>query len=80
MIDLVRADNDILPAFYRALAETLVADDLNAATRIAYQGDRAVHRVVTLDGTMQYTLPACLSIVSVAKCIPQAISSRRPAP
>jgi structural maintenance of chromosome 4 len=41
-----------LPAFYMALKDTLVANDLDAATAIAYVGDRAVHRVVTRTGDL----------------------------
>eukprot|EP01041_Mallomonas_annulata_P004100 gene4100-8155_t len=53
LVDLIQTDSpDILPAFYRALGDTLVASDLTNATKIAYKGDRAVHRVVTLDGNL----------------------------
>ncbi len=52
LFDLVRPKDPMyLPAFYFALRDTLVADDLDAATRIAYQGSRR-HRVVTLDGAV----------------------------
>ena len=52
LIDLIQTDEEISPAFYRALGETLVVKDLGLATEIAYKGDRAVHRVVTLDGNL----------------------------
>ena len=39
-----------LPAFYQALTETLVADSLEQANRIAYGKKR--YRVVTLDGKL----------------------------
>ena len=42
------SNKDVLPAFYFALRDTLVAKDLDQATRIAYGAQR--HRVVTLDG------------------------------
>ena len=52
LFDLVRPKDAVyMPAFYFALRDTLVADDLDAATRIAYQGSRR-HRVVTLDGAV----------------------------
>jgi structural maintenance of chromosome 4 len=52
LFDLVRPkDPKYLPAFYFALRDTLVADDLDAATKIAYQGSRRF-RVVTLDGAV----------------------------
>ena len=51
LFDLVRvSNNDVLPAFYFALRDTLVAKDLDQATRIAYGAQR--HRVVTLDGQL----------------------------
>ena len=51
LFDLVRVSNkDVLPAFYFALRDTLVAKDLDQATRIAYGAQR--HRVVTLDGQL----------------------------
>lgn len=49
MFDLVRVtDQRVLPAFYFALRETLVANDLEQATRIAYGSPR--YRVVSLRG------------------------------
>ena len=49
LFDLVRVNNeDLLPAFYFALRDTLVAKDMDQATRIAYGARR--YRVVTLTG------------------------------
>ncbi|KAK3094368.1 hypothetical protein FSP39_000811 [Pinctada imbricata] len=51
LFDLVKTkDTQILPAFYFALRDTLVADDLDQATRIAYGKNR--YRVVTLQGQL----------------------------
>lgn len=51
LFDLIKAKNDIfLPAFYHSLQDTLVADDLAQANRIAYGARR--WRVVTLDGQL----------------------------
>lgn len=49
---IVSAKEAYLPAFYMAIKDTLVANDLDAATSIAYVGDRAVHRVVTRTGDL----------------------------
>ena len=51
LFDLVKAKNDIfLPAFFSVLQNTLVANDLEQANRIAYGARR--WRVVTLDGQL----------------------------
>jgi len=51
LFDLVRVkDKSFIPVFYFALRDTLVADDLGQATRIAY--GRTRHRVVTLAGQL----------------------------
>ena len=51
LFDLVKVqDTAILPAFYFALRDTLVANDLEQATRIAYGKTR--YRVVTLQGQL----------------------------
>lgn len=51
LFDLVRVqDEAVLPAFYYALQNTLVASDLEQATRIAY--GRSRFRVVTLGGEL----------------------------
>lgn len=53
LFDLVTPSDDILrPAFFLALNNTLVAPDLDQAVKVAYQGDRAMWRVVTLDGNL----------------------------
>ncbi|ERE90993.1 structural maintenance of chromosomes protein 4 [Cricetulus griseus] len=50
LFDLVKVNNEeIRQAFYFALRDTLVADNLDQATRVAYQKDRR-WRVVTLQG------------------------------
>ncbi|XP_006163111.1 structural maintenance of chromosomes protein 4 [Tupaia chinensis] len=50
LFDLVKVkDEEIRQAFYFALQNTLVADNLDQATRVAYQKDRR-WRVVTLQG------------------------------
>ena len=51
LFDLIKVQNDdVMPAFYFALRDTLVAKDLEQATRIAYGRQR--HRVVTLNGQL----------------------------
>ena len=51
LFDLVQVKNPaIKPAFYFALRDTLVADNLDQATRIAYGANR--FRVVTLQGQL----------------------------
>ncbi|XP_003704537.1 structural maintenance of chromosomes 4-like protein gluon [Megachile rotundata] len=51
LFDLIRVDDErILPAFYYGLQDTLVVNDLDQATRIAY-GQRRF-RVVTLKGEL----------------------------
>lgn len=53
LFDLIRPSAaNLLPAFYFALKDTLVASDLETAVKIAYQGDRAMWRVVTMDGNL----------------------------
>lgn len=47
LFDLIKVeDQRVLPAFYYAIQNTLVADSLDQATRIAYGAQR--YRVVTL--------------------------------
>ncbi|KAK0179460.1 hypothetical protein PV327_005211 [Microctonus hyperodae] len=51
LFDLIQVkDKRVLPAFYYGLHDTLVANNLNQATRIAYGTKR--HRVVTLKGEL----------------------------
>lgn len=51
LYDLIQVNNrDILPAFYFSLGDTLVADNLDQASRIAYGSHK--FRVVTLKGDM----------------------------
>jgi len=52
LFDLVKPSNPIYrKAFYKALGDTLVADNLDEANRIAFGGTRR-YRVVTLDGQL----------------------------
>ena len=49
LFDLVQVrDSKLRPAFFYALGDTLVAQHLEQASRIAYGGDRRWARVVTL--------------------------------
>ena len=53
LFDLVKFNDESLrPAFYYALRNTLVANDLEQAIRIAYKGNKCVWRVVTLNGEL----------------------------
>eukprot|EP00897_Mesotaenium_endlicherianum_P001579 jgi/Mesen1/1449/ME000132S00395 len=53
LFDLVRVrDEALLPAFFYALRHTVVANDLNQGTRIAYGPDKKFKRVVTLEGAL----------------------------
>lgn len=55
LFDLIRvADRAVLPAFYFALRNTLVADNITAATRIGMGGKKR-YRVVTLKGEVVET-------------------------
>ena len=50
LFDMVRVNDDsVRPAFYFALRDTLVAKDMEQATRMAFQKDKR-WRVVTLQG------------------------------
>ncbi|XP_076350696.1 structural maintenance of chromosomes 4-like protein gluon [Tachypleus tridentatus] len=52
LFDLIEVkDTRVLPAFYYALRDTLVANNLEQATRIGLQGKKR-HRVVTLKGEL----------------------------
>ncbi|PIA44078.1 hypothetical protein AQUCO_01700001v1 [Aquilegia coerulea] len=51
LLDKVRCDKVKL-AFFAALGNTVVAKDLDQATRIAYGGNKEFGRVVTLDGAL----------------------------
>ncbi|KAJ4707448.1 Structural maintenance of chromosomes protein [Melia azedarach] len=53
LFDLIKVrDERMKLAFYAAMGNTLVAKDLDQATRIAYGGNRDFRRVVTLDGAL----------------------------
>lgn len=53
LIDLVKCqDKGLAVAFYYAMRDTLVARDLDQASRIAYSGDKRWRRVVTMKGEM----------------------------
>ncbi|XP_055950961.1 structural maintenance of chromosomes protein 4-like [Argiope bruennichi] len=52
LFDLISVkDKNVLPAFYYALRNTLVANDLDQATRVGLKGSTR-HRVVTLKGEL----------------------------
>lgn len=56
LYDLIKVREEALrPAFYYALGNTLVAGDLEQASRIAYGGDRRWSRVVTLQACSPMT-------------------------
>jgi structural maintenance of chromosome 4 len=53
LFDLVKPkDSSLRPAFYFALQDTLVADNLDRASTIAFGGEKQKYRVVTLDGSL----------------------------
>uniref|UniRef100_A0A1D1ZC69 Structural maintenance of chromosomes protein 4 n=1 Tax=Anthurium amnicola TaxID=1678845 RepID=A0A1D1ZC69_9ARAE len=53
LFDLVTVENEKLKlAFFATLGNTIVAKDLDQATRIAYGRDREFRRVVTLEGAL----------------------------
>ncbi|XP_074657787.1 structural maintenance of chromosomes protein 4-like isoform X2 [Tubulanus polymorphus] len=52
LFDLVKVNDELIrPAFYHALRDTLVATDMDQATRIAFSGTQRF-RVVTLEGQL----------------------------
>ncbi|GAV58095.1 SMC_N domain-containing protein/SMC_hinge domain-containing protein [Cephalotus follicularis] len=51
--DLIKVQDERMKlAFYAAMGNTVVAKDLDQATRIAYGGNKEFRRVVTLDGAL----------------------------
>ncbi|XP_031093373.1 structural maintenance of chromosomes protein 4 [Ipomoea triloba] len=53
LFDLVKVQDERLKlAFFAALGNTVVANDIDQATRIAYGGNKEFRRVVTLDGAL----------------------------
>ncbi|KAF8409834.1 hypothetical protein HHK36_002352 [Tetracentron sinense] len=53
LFDLVKVQDERMKlAFFAALGNTVVAKDLDQATRIAYGGNKEFRRVVTLDGAL----------------------------
>lgn len=52
LIQLPTTSADVRPAFYMALKDTLVTEDLDVAVKIAYVGDKARFRVVTKGGSL----------------------------
>jgi structural maintenance of chromosome 4 len=53
LFDLIRPKDPIFrPAFYMALRDTLVTDNWDLATRVAYEGDRVRWRIVTTTGNL----------------------------
>nr|XP_016513692.1 PREDICTED: structural maintenance of chromosomes protein 4-like [Nicotiana tabacum] len=53
LFDLIKVQDERMKlAFFAALGNTVVAKDIDQATRIAYGGDKEFRRVVTLDGAL----------------------------
>ncbi|KAK8710156.1 hypothetical protein V6N13_145495 [Hibiscus sabdariffa] len=53
LYDLIKVQDERMKlAFYASLGNTIVAKDLDQATRIAYGGSKEFRRVVTLDGAL----------------------------
>uniref|UniRef100_A0A7N0V152 Structural maintenance of chromosomes protein n=1 Tax=Kalanchoe fedtschenkoi TaxID=63787 RepID=A0A7N0V152_KALFE len=53
LFDLVKVQDEKMKlAFYAALGNTVVAENIDQATRIAYGGSKEFRRVVTLDGAL----------------------------
>ncbi|CAA3013817.1 structural maintenance of chromosomes 4 [Olea europaea subsp. europaea] len=53
LFDLIKVQDDRMKlAFFAALGNTVVAKDIDQATRIAYGGKKELWRVVTLDGSL----------------------------
>ncbi|KAH7861220.1 hypothetical protein Vadar_023285 [Vaccinium darrowii] len=53
LYDLIKVQDERMKlAFYAALGNTVVAQDIDQATRIAYGGNKDFRRVVTLDGAL----------------------------
>ncbi|KAF3958540.1 hypothetical protein ACB098_01G220800 [Castanea mollissima] len=53
LFDLIKVQDERMKlAFFAALGNTVVAKDLDQATRIAYSGNKDFRRVVTLDGAL----------------------------
>ncbi|EXB31972.1 Structural maintenance of chromosomes protein 4 [Morus notabilis] len=53
LFDLIKVHDERMKlAFFAALGNTIVAKDLDQATRIAYSGNKEFRRVVTLDGAL----------------------------
>ncbi|GMI99235.1 ARABIDOPSIS THALIANA STRUCTURAL MAINTENANCE OF CHROMOSOME 4 [Hibiscus trionum] len=53
LYDLIKVQDERMKlAFYASLGNTIVAKDLDQATRIAYSGNKEFRRVVTLDGAL----------------------------
>lgn len=62
LFDMVRVkDERVRPAFYFALRDTLVAQDMEQATRMAFQKDKR-WRVVTLKGQIIEMAGTCHNI------------------
>ncbi|XP_074324922.1 structural maintenance of chromosomes protein 4 [Apium graveolens] len=53
LFDLIKVKDERMKlAFFAAMGNTVVAKDIDQATRIAYGGDREFRRVVTLEGAL----------------------------
>ena len=60
LYDLVKVRDEALRcAFYYALRDSLVADNLEQASRIAYSGNKRWARVVTLQVSTHFTPDTC---------------------
>lgn len=81
LFDLVKIrDKDLRCAFYYALGNTLVANDLEQASRIAYGGDKRWSRVVTMQVTpwdLSYVPSSAFSLLK-PDCIMLLICSEAP--
>lgn len=63
LFDVVKVKEEaVRPAFYFALRDTLVADSLEQATRLAFQKDKR-WRVVTLQGQIIEQAGRCFSVI-----------------
>lgn len=69
LFDMVRVkDASVRPAFYFALRDTLVAQDMEQATRMAFQKDKR-WRVVTLRGQIIEMAGGCHNFIWFMFCI-----------
>lgn len=78
LFDMVKVkDEHIRPAFYFALRDTLVAENLDQATKVAFQRDKR-WRVVTLQGQIIEQSGKCFmafACVRLSLCVSNLISA-----